>query len=306
MSEVVQSSALSKATYTVYTIYIAILFTISFPVHLLSFKFLIKHILHRHKARELSPYLLNICIANFVSLILQFPIVFIASMQKGWSTLGPAACYISGITCGTCSTVVIITLTLMSVKLYRTIEKDLGSHELNPNRRRTNPIKFGATWIISLLMFIPTTFGWNSMVSDGPHCSPNWQADSIPNASYLVVIAISSFIVPLVVFILYFVKMTRYLMRHHNHESYTLHQMRLRVLHIDARNLIGGLTLVYMLLWLPYWFYGFSTLFGRHTEKNGDLAIIPWLCISLSVIYFPFMYVAINKRYVRCYIDLRI
>lgn len=297
MGDLAGSNSLSNSTYSIYAVYIVVLFTLGVPVHILSLRFILKHILHRHKSRELSPYLLNICTANFISLIIQFPLVFVSSMEKGWSSLGRLPCYFTGITCGACSTVVILTLALMSVKLYRTVELDLGHHDESTNPRRTNPIKLIATWIVSFLTFIPTCFGWNSMVSDGPHCSPNWRVNSISDASYLIVIAMVSFLIPVVVFVLYFIKMSRYLIRHHNHESCTLHQLRLRVLHIDARNLIGILALVHVILWMPYWLYGFSNLFGHGGGNSGDLAILPWLFVSLSVIYFPFMYVALNKRY---------
>lgn len=295
MSNLTALNSLSNTVYTIYAIYIAFLFVFGIPAHLFGFHFLIKHILHRHKSRELSPYLLNICIANFVSLAGQFPLVFIASIEQGWSSLGVLPCYLAGITSGVCSTVVLLTLALMSVKLYRTVELDLGGHSDTANHRRGSPIKLVACWVASILTFIPTCFGWNSMVSYGPHCSPNWRVHNILDSSYLIVIAIVSFLVPITVFLLYLFKMTRFLSRHHNHESCTLHQVRLKFLHIDARNLIGVLGLVHVLLWIPYWLYGLSTLFGS-TRGNGDLSILPWLFVSLSVIYFPFLYVALNKR----------
>ncbi|KAK3741089.1 hypothetical protein QZH41_013918, partial [Actinostola sp. cb2023] len=218
-------------------------------------------------------------------------------MKRGWPTLGLVPCYVIGITCGACSTVVIVTLALMSVKLYRAIEQDFGNHVESTSSRRSNLIKFGAIWVVSGGIFLPTCLGWNSIVPDGPHCSPNWRVRSILDASYLIVMAIVSFLVPIAVFLLYLFKMTRYIVRHRPHEGCTMHEVRARALHMESKKFIGVLALVFVVLWLPYWFDGFLTMFDCTEVKKGDLAILPWICISVSMVYFPIMYIALNKRF---------
>jgi hypothetical protein len=159
--------------------------------------------------------------------------------------------------------------------------------------------KFATIWIFSVLIFIPTTLGWNSIVPDGPHCTVNWQAESFLDASYLVVLAFISFIIPLVVSCLYSIKTSRYVSRHSHHEAaFTVQQIRSRALHIGAGKLTAVVVLLFFILWLPYWIDGFSTLFTVKTTKRVELSVLPWLFLSISMVYCPLVYIAMNKRWV--------
>lgn len=290
MSEI--DSTFDQNISTFYSVSIGVLFVLGAPMQFLSLKVLIHH---EHKSRELTPYLFNVCLSNFLCLLLQFPLVFVASVQKGWASLGQTSCYVTGMISFACSTVMIVTLASMSVKIYHSvINQDNGHHEQN---FLASIRKFAIIWMFGFLIFIPTSFGWNSVVPEGPFCTVNWRSESFLDASYLVVVAFVSFVIPLVVSCLYCIKTSRYVSRDDHHvATYTMQQIRTRALYIAAGKLTAVVLSLYFILWLPYWIGGFSTLFAVRRTKPTELAVLPWLFVSISVVYSPMVFTAMNKR----------
>ncbi|XP_031555178.1 visual pigment-like receptor peropsin [Actinia tenebrosa] len=292
MSGIDSTVAFDHNISTFFSISIGVLFVLGVSMHVLSLKVLLHH---EHKSRELTPYLVNVCLSNFVCLLLQFPLVFVASIQKGWTFLGSTSCYVVGMTCFASSTVVIFTLASMSVKIYHSvINQDMGHHEQSFLR------KFVFIWVFGFLIFIPTLFGWNSIVSDGPFCTVNWHAESFLDASYLFVVAFVSFVIPLVVCCLYCIKTSRYVSRDTHHvATFTMQQIRTRALYISAGKLTAVVLSLFFIFWLPYWIDGFCTLFAVRRTKPASLAVLCWLFVSISVVYSPMVFTLMNKRFRR-------
>ena len=292
-----QSTPLANEWYLVYAIFTAIQFVVGLTGQILSFLILSKKD-HRH--REMTPYLVNIAIANTSLLVVNFPVIFASSLAHGW-VLNRVGCVILGFNAGITGVVMIVTLTCVTVNIYRQLTKQ------NANNRLSNALPLNSSWlkvvagiwIYSALTIVPTLFGLGSIAleSGDLHCAPDWRSNLPEDIAYLVFLTIAAFVVPLTITSVSLTKLYRFLATsQRGNKTLSIRQRRHYERYKGAARMMGLATLVFFLTWTPYCVCSLITLFSNSDIFTGTVSIIPGLLAKSSVIYNPILYTVLNRR----------
>ncbi|EDO45233.1 predicted protein [Nematostella vectensis] len=305
----------SPGIYTAFAVCLVFLFILGGVSHSLAFVVL----LHReHLAKELNPFLLNICIADTIALLVEFPLVFVACVNHGWS-LGTVTCYMAGITGSVTGIVMLFTLSYMCVIIYHHInERDLATSSFHLSHLTNgNPVAWHrgwkhllVIWLCACVLLLPTLVGWGSIAPQVgcSVCAPNWGAQTVAHSSYMVALTILGFALPMSIALVYLMKIYRYSTHHPSGAQpnvFSFQYVRARAQHMAAAKVVSLQVLVYLLLWLPYWVCGFVVL----VSGGGDMvpagaspgrqaaAALPWILAHVGPVFCPCVYAAMNNRF---------
>lgn len=291
---------LSNEGYLINALVIAVLFVIGVAGQLISFIVLLGK---EHRQRDFTPYFINIAIANSLMLILNFPVIFASSLAHRY-VLNQTGCYFLGFNAGTTGVVMITTLTCVTVAIYRKVTNKTANNnavtttkQINSNWNRI----LAGTWMYSSALMLPPLFGWGSTVisSGKTSCAPEWRAKSLRDITYLVVLSVCAFLIPLAVSLVYFVKLYRFIDRNQRaNQILSIQQRRVYEHYKAGSKMIGIATAIFFLVWTPYCVFGLASAFTQEYIIEGDAAMIPATMAKTSVIYSPILYAIVNRRLV--------
>ena len=192
-----QGSDLPVVWHNAMTALLIVLVVVSVLVQAVTLKILLK-IDNRRAA--LTPYLVNIAVANLVFVLPSFLNEIASSISRGWFADKPTCVVIGLISCAP----VLVTFGTFA-GCVRTVYKTCKS--IQGNRGHDKKFFF-VIWSLAFIILIPAACFWTKdSYKPGSHgCIPMWRFPSTTEIVYLVILTIVAFFLPIAVSFIYGVK----------------------------------------------------------------------------------------------------
>ena len=175
-------------------------------------------------------------------------------------------------------------------------------------KRLSRLFLFAAIWLYGLMWATFPLLGWNGYAPENDRkCSINWGDNSTSGKSYVVMLFLFCFVLPIITMTASFSKLQKELRfmtkravevfgsRHHATISSQLAETK-------HTKLVMIMVLSFGVAWMPYAVTSFIIACGFSMPKN--LIFISGLCGKLSSISNPIIYVLVNKKYRRTVLNL--
>ncbi|XP_020907384.1 melanopsin-A [Exaiptasia diaphana] len=283
----------SKAAYIGYAFGIAVFFALGIPLQLVN----LKALLHKDSYRkELTPYLINIAVANLIFMFASFPSSFVSAIKESWA-FSRQFCLAEGFLSGTSSIAMICFLMVIIGKTHRAIT-DFSFVGHRDRRPRKNTIPIALVWLFSVVGMLPPLTGLTSMSLEGggTNCAPEWRPANTGDLVYALVLTVFAFFVPITMSMRYLYKISQSLAQHKNVCEKNL-RARVIIEYGSISRMIGAAIFLYIIAWTPYCFGVLISLFGGRNLLDGELSLLPTIIAKSSAVYIPIVYVTFNGRF---------
>lgn len=252
-----------------------------------------------------TPFIVNIAIANLVTMLSCYPMAIFSSVTRRWM-VGGLLCDITGYATGASCMASIVTIFAFAHDINCLVNLNLANiNALQDVSHTTNAriIKILVTiWVYCLLCLLPPLIGWSEMVplSAGTNCAPNWNGDSINGLSYLVFLIFNAFSWP--------VAGTAYLL-YKTHKTLKASQLAagnaaLVTRHLKYKRLvkvIGSALIVNCIAWIPYVIYSLVLSIQGDGVSSEIGEMIPAYIAKATCLVNPAVYLVFDSRYVYCH-----
>ncbi|XP_031557359.1 blue-sensitive opsin-like [Actinia tenebrosa] len=253
------------------------------------------------KSKSLTPYLINVVVANSVMILGSFPSTLASSIANRW-IFNDLVCRLVGFFGGIAAIAMIATMTCITIKIYSTLTIQFGNNKLSfaANKDRTHLKIIAGIWIYSVLSMLPPTAGWTRMIieSADTNCAPDWMAESTAELVYILILTCMAYIIPVSIAVVYIWRINNALSAHVKLMAQMLSAQRQIK---DFRNItkMAALAIVaFTITWLPYCLYVLICAFGEGEKIfNAETSVIACLGAKSSILYNPCVYAFVNPRF---------
>lgn len=290
------SERLSKNGYTAVASYLGFLLSVGAGVQIITTKVLL---LKGNNKQQLTPYLLNIVVANTLVILGSFPTTFIASLQNGWY-FSEAICRLSGLLAGIGCIAMIATMASITIKVHYLVRHQnaiVNRIIINNTQKRSYIKVLAAIWSYSLIVMLPPVAGWTEMVLEAAetNCVPDWAPEKVSNKIYIMCLFLLAYVVP-VGFSFCFLWKTKNKLSSHIHDmSQQFANMRYGSLK-SIYKMSAVAVIAFSLAWLPYGVFVIISLCSGKNIFSAGSATIPALTAKTSVVINPFIYALMLPR----------
>ncbi|KAK3880155.1 hypothetical protein Pcinc_015326 [Petrolisthes cinctipes] len=241
---------------------------------------------------------INLAFSDLYMVISQFPILVCNCFSQTW-VMGPFVCEMRVIGlygfCGALfGTMSIIILAVIAYDRYRAILSPFGGTQLSMRRAR---LWLLLIWVYSGGWCALPFFGWN-------HCTFNYLSMDTWSRSYVVVLFLASYAVPLVVFCYAYFGIVSSVSRHDrnlkSHERAQGENVRYQNLQrreSQLNRVVFTSVLAFMIAWTPYAVVSLMGVLSFHSLLTPLAATLSALFAKVSTVYNPFIYAVSHHRY---------
>jgi len=249
-----------------------------------------------------TPFIVNIAIANLVTIFCCYPIAIASSISSKWVG-GGVLCDITGYGTGASCMVSIVTIFAFAHDincLVNANHANVNTAAENIHTTKARVVKILVTiWGYSLLCLLPPLIGWSEMIplSAGTNCAPNWAADSANGLSYLVFLMFNAFAWPVAGTIYLLYKTHKMLKASHLADS----NATLMTRHLKYKRLvkvISSALIVNCISWVPYVIYSLILSIKGESVSSVFAEMIPAYIAKASCLVNPAVYMVFDARYV--------
>ncbi|KAL9981925.1 hypothetical protein ACROYT_G010690 [Oculina patagonica] len=248
-----------------------------------------------HRNETLTPLMLNLAFAGLFITIFGYPMSTSVILTGGDIGADQTRCNWYGFVNGTVGITSIATFTGM------TFVMSYSMHQMNPRYKFSRKVSFClivASWVYGVVIMLPPLLGWTRIVPGvaGVSCGPDWTDLSPSGMAYSLLLIVFGFFVPMSVISVCYFKIFRILRQDFGPENNRI-RLRRRQWQMKLARLTAIAVAAFMLSWSPYCFVSLVSIFkGNYLLSPGE-AEVPELMAKASVIYNPFVYTFMNRRF---------
>lgn len=253
------------------------------------------------KTKSLTPYLINVVIANTIMVVGSFPSTFASAIANRW-LFDDVMCRIVGFLGGIAAVGMIASMACITVKIHSTITaRSASQSQMIPVKKNKYPTYLKvivSIWIYSVFSMLPPTAGWTSMIKESAdlNCAPNWKTEGTADLVYILTLTSMAYIIPVTISSYYHWKINKAI----NSHLKTVARFSSAQRQLDGfRNIskMAGLAiLAFTVTWLPYCVYVLISAFGGSKLIDANTSVIACLVAKSSILYNPFIYALVNPR----------
>ena len=153
---------------------------------------------HEHKDKSITPFMVNLAIADIIIIVFGYPVVVAANFTSSGLNVrnSRTQCVWSGFINGSVGIASIANLTMMSLVMYSAISTVSNTTKI-PRSKMAAIITF--TWVYGVMAMFPPLVGWNEFVpgASGISCCPNWSPETKAGVAYNMFLIFVGFVLPL-------------------------------------------------------------------------------------------------------------
>ncbi|XP_078404363.1 pinopsin-like [Cetorhinus maximus] len=243
----------------------------------------------------LNYILVNLAIADLMVTFFGSTISF-SNNINGYFTLGESICQFEGFMVSLTGIVGLWSLAILAFERYIVICKPMGDFRFQ-RRHALGGCLF--TWIWSFTWTVPPLFGWCSYVPEGlqTSCGPNWYTGGANNNSYVVVLFLTCFLMPLSLIIFSYVSLLVVLraVAQQQKECQTTQRAEREV-----TRMVVAMVMAFLICWLPYATFAMVVAVNKDIVIHPTLASMPSYFSKTATVYNPIIYVFMNKQFRNC------
>lgn len=147
---------------------------------------------------KLTKLFINVAVANLTILVIECPLLLVSSNHGRLWPDSILICNLRGFICGAASINMIITLQFLVTKTAELVKNNKSRNNIYRAflLRESTLIVF--SWLYSMLCMLPPVVGWSDIHMDpsGLSCALDWWTQTTSNKSYLVVLSMVTFVLP--------------------------------------------------------------------------------------------------------------
>ncbi|XP_022780507.1 melanopsin-like [Stylophora pistillata] len=247
------------------------------------------------RKETLTPLMCNLAFADLFLTIFGYPTsvtMLLAGRDIGRDEAG---CNWYGFANGTVGIASIVTFTEMTIVLSYTM------HQMKPKYRCPRKVTCGlivASWSYGVICMLPPFLGLAqySPGAAGVNCGPDWIDISPSGMAYSLLLIAAGFFAPLLIISVFYFKIFKLLRKDIVPGNRPI-RVRRRKWQIKLLRLTAVAITVFILSWSPYCLVSIVSIFrGDHLLSPGE-AEIPDIMAKASVVYNPFLYTVMNRRF---------
>lgn len=283
---------LSTVGYFCFAVGILILFVIGLPLQILN----LSALFHKKSIKkELTPFLVNIGVANLIFMFASFPSSFVSAIQQRWA-FNNLFCIAEGFLSGTASIAMVFFLTVIVAEINKAIDGLRFVAELN-RRSYNKTIQILMVWMFSIAVMLPPSTGLTAMAIEGggTNCAPDWRPATTGSLIYAFFLTICAFFVPIGMSIRHLYKIYHSLSKH-THMCKQRINVQAFIEYRTVSRIIGTAIFLYIVTWTPYCLGVLVSLFGANNLMAGELSLLPTIIAKSSAVYIPIVYITFNGR----------
>lgn len=146
---------------------------------------------------KLTALFINVSVSNMIILLVECPLLLASCVQGEIWPDNEVLCNIRGFVCGVASINTIITFTSLVAKMMDLVQ-NIPSNSKYKKVLLKEKTLIVFSWVYSILIMLPTMAGWGKIFQDpsGLSCSLDWWTQTTANISYLVVLNVLAFCLP--------------------------------------------------------------------------------------------------------------
>lgn len=254
------------------------------------------------KSKSLTPYLINVVVANSVMILGSFPSTLASSIANRW-IFNDHICRLVGFLGGIAAVAMIATMTCITIKIYSTLTVQFGNNKLMSavKQDRTHLKVIVGIWIYSAISMLPPTAGWTRMIieSADTNCAPDWTAEGTAELVYILVLTCLAYIIPVGIAVVYIWRINNALSAHVRLMAQILSAQRQIKEFRNITKMASLAIIAFTITWLPYCLYVLVCAFGGGEKVfNAETSVIACLVAKSSILYNPCVYAFVNPRYI--------
>ncbi|XP_051786920.1 pinopsin-like [Erpetoichthys calabaricus] len=247
----------------------------------------------------LNYILVNLAVADLLVTFFGSTISF-SNNANGYFLLGKSVCEFEGFMVSLTGIVGLWSLAILAFERYIVICKPMGDFRF---QQKHAVIGCTFTWVWSLIWTTPPLFGWSSYVPEGlrTSCGPNWYTGGTNNNSYVMMLFITCFVMPLSMIIFSYgnLLVTLRLVAAQQKESETTQRAEREV-----TRMVIAMVLAFLICWLPYATFAMVVAIDKDIVINPTLASMPSYFSKTATVYNPIIYVFMNKQFRNCMLTM--
>jgi c-opsin len=248
---------------------------------------------HDNRPNQLTPFLVNIAVANTVMIFSCYPIAFVSSLSNSWVG-GSVGCDIQGLLTGTSAMVSIVTIFAFTLKIYRHVTS--RNVAVVASRKFRSQKTLAGIWVYSLLCMIPPLLGWSSMTVQfgNTNCAPNWVTGDAQGLTYLIFLITSAFAWPVVGTAILLYNLRIFFKSNvciSNPAAALIAYQRYKI----VVRIVGVVMMLGMIAWSPYVIYSLANSINGGSSSPLT-SMIPAYIAKASSVLNPIVYWMMNPR----------
>lgn len=284
---------LSPAAYIGYAVGILIFLVIGIPLQIIN----LSALFHKESyKKELTPFLMNIAVANIIFILASFPSSFVSAVQQRWA-FNETFCYAEGFLAGTASIAMIIFLGVIVAKIHSAIS-GLRFAGAQPGQSYKKTLQILLVWGFSVGVMLPPLTGLTSMTVEGggTNCAPDWTPNNTGNLVYALLLTLGAFFIPIGISIRHLYRIYYSLSRHTYICKQTMNGVQTLLEYKVVSRMVASAIFLYIVTWAPYCIGVLVSLCGGNSLLDGELSLIPTIVAKSSAVYLPIVYITFNGR----------
>ncbi|XP_036378909.1 pinopsin-like [Megalops cyprinoides] len=247
----------------------------------------------------LNYILVNLAIADLLVTFCGSTVSF-SNNINGYFIFGKSVCEFEGFMVSLTGIVGLWSLAILAFERYIVVCKPMGDFRF---QQRHAVIGCLFTWVWSLIWTAPPLFGWCSYVPEGlrTSCGPNWYTGGANNNSYIMMLYITCFLMPLSIIIFSYTTLvfTLRAIAAQQKESETTQRAEREV-----TRMVIAMVLAFLICWCPYTTFALVVAIDKDIKISPTLASMPAYFSKTATIYNPIIYVFMNKQFRNCMLTM--
>ncbi|OCT95042.1 pinopsin [Xenopus laevis] len=247
----------------------------------------------------LNYILVNLAVANLMVTIFGSSVSF-SNNIVGYFFMGKAVCEFEGFMVSLTGIVGLWSLAILAFERYMVICKPMGDFRF---QQKHAVLGCSFTWVWSFIWTSPPLFGWCSYVPEGlkTSCGPNWYTGGTNNNSYIMVLFLTCFIMPLSTIIFSYSNLLMALraVAAQQKDSETTQRAEKEV-----SRMVIAMVLAFLICWLPYATFAVVVAVNKDVVIEPTVASLPSYFSKTATVYNPIIYVFMNKQFRNCLMTL--
>nr|AIZ50551.1 opsin 5 [Amphiura filiformis] len=245
--------------------------------------------------------ILNLSVSDLIVSCFGAPMSCTSSFVGRW-LYGNIGCNIYGFINYYCGCISLNSYAVIAIVRYlKVVRRSVGSTILKTHVVRV----IYAVHVYTFIFTIPPLFGWNDFVLEGfnTQCDIAYKIKTPLYISYVSVIFIALFFIPLFIITFCYVRIVQYVSKHGTRLRKSMNRIRSRRESIGSSSKTTLMVLiciiVYLVTWLPYCIVAFWALFGDPSAISPPMSAAPALLAKASSIFNPWIFAGLNSQFRR-------
>lgn len=291
-----KSDHLSSSQYTVYSVFLGLIFIISLAMQIVAMLALRRK---ENQTKKLTPYWKNLIICNMVVIIGSISISF-ASALTGDFVLNDTGCQVVGLISGLGCIAGIVNLPCCTAKIYYTVTSQKANNLVFA--QASNPVSnlhmLLGVWFYSCLCISPPLLGWGEFTyeSGRTSCAPNWRGNSVNGISYVMCLVVLAFVVPILVSCVFLRKIYAHF-KSVNMVALDGYKKSLLLSNKKVAVIVTVMIATTVIGWCPYAMCAvISAVKGKDLHSTVIMSVIPSLFAKFTYTYNPILFMCLCTR----------